>query len=125
MRAALGPGMAKLGVSLRAGYLLKTRLGIGIWVVEGKRIVCIFNAQDFAVACDTATNTGRYGLVSVSGPSPMTYKHPPVVALGIVPDGVQAVRLGVLGRRNHIIRISNNTFVLRTHRPIVVKGVLR
>jgi hypothetical protein len=125
MHAALGPDVPRLGISLKAGYLLKTRLGIGIWVVGGNQVVCIVNARDFAVACDTVTNTARYGLISVSGPSPAAYKHPPVVALGIAPDGVRAVRLGILGRRNHVVRVFNNTFALRANRPIIVRGVLR
>lgn len=125
MRAALGPEMAELGISLSTGYLLKTRLGIDIWVVQGNSIACMFNAHNFAVSCDTAVNTVRHGLVSVSGPSPMAYKHPPVVALGIVPNGVRAVRLGVLGGRDRVVPVLNNTFALRAHRPIIVKGVVR
>lgn len=77
------------------------------------------------MACDTAAATVRYGLVVVSGPSPQFYKHPPVEALGIAPDGLRAVRLEVIGGTDHVVPIVDNTFALRAHRPIAVMGVIR
>lgn len=125
MERSLGPHATRLGISLRDGYFLKATKGTGLWVVKGKRVVCIFNGHTLAVACDTAADTARYGLVVVSGPSPQFYRHPPVEALGIAPDGIKAVRLEVIGGANHVVPITDNTFAMRAHRPIAVKGIIR
>lgn len=125
MRAALGPRSSILGLDMGSGYFVRTRLGVGIWVLAGHRVTCLFNGHSGAVACDTSANTTRYGLISVSGPSPIRFKHPPVAAVGLVPDGVKAVRLEVLGRSDHVVPVSNNTFALEAHRPIRFKGVIR
>ena len=125
MHVSLGPQERPLGIRLRQGFLLKTSLGTGIWVIMGHSVTCIFNGRSFAVACDTASNTAKYGLVSVSGPSPAAFRNPPVEAIGIVPNGIRSVRLGVLGRPDHLVPVVRNTFGLRTHRPIKVMGVVR
>lgn len=125
MRVSLGSQESQLGIRLRRGYFLSTNIGTGIWVMMGHRVVCIFNGRSFAVACDTAYNTAKYGLVSVSGPSPAAFKNPPVEAVGIAPNGIRGVQLGVLGRPDHLVPVIKNTFGLRTHRPIQVKGVIR
>ena len=125
MRVSLGPQLGQLGIWLRRGYFLNTSIGTRIWVTMGHEIVCIFNGRSFAVACDTSYNTAKYGLVSVSGPSPAAFKHPPVEAVGIAPDGIRSVRLGVLGKPDHLVPVISNTFGLRTHSPIQVKGVIR
>jgi hypothetical protein len=125
IRPVLGPGGAKLGLDFKRAYYLKTSLRIGIWVVGGRGVTCVFNAQSFAMGCDTSSRTARHGLVVVSGPSPMTHKRPPVVALGIVPNGAHAVRLGLIGGHDRFVPVTGNTFALRAHRPIMVKGVRR
>lgn len=125
MAHSLGPHPTTLGISLRDGYFLNTANGIGLWVLRGEHVVCIFNGRTLAMACDTAADTARYGLVVVSGPSPQFYKHPLVEAVGIAPDGVRAVRLELMGRSDRVVSIVNNTFALRAHQPILVKGVVR
>jgi len=123
MKVSLGLGLRELSLSFRHAYHLKTKLSIGVWVVEGRAVTCLFNDHDFAVACDTSANTARYGLVIISGPSPSIYKHPPVVALGIVPNRFRTVRLGVVGGRDHLVGVVGNTFALRARHPIIIKGV--
>jgi hypothetical protein len=125
IRPVLGPGGGNLGLDFKHAYYLKTSLRVGIWVVGGTGVTCLFNGQTFAMACDTSSRTARHGLVVVSGPSPMTHERPPVVALGIVPNGVHAVRLGLIGGHGRFVPVTGNTFALRAHRPIMVKGVRR
>jgi hypothetical protein len=125
VRSPLGPRGAELGLDLDRAYYLKTSLGIGVWVVGGNGVTCLFNGETFAMACDTSSDTVRNGLVIVSGPSPAANKRPEVVAVGIAPNGVHAVRLGRFGASDRVVPVIGNTFALRAHRPIAVKGVIR
>jgi hypothetical protein len=125
IREALGPEGEELGLNFDRAYYLDTSLAVGIWIVWGRGVICLFNGHSFSMACDTSIRATQDGLVIVSGPSPAAYERPAVVALGLVPDGVHAVRLGLLGGRDRVVPVVRNTFALRAHRPIMVKDVRR
>jgi hypothetical protein len=125
LQPALGPNARVLELDFEHAYFLETDPPIGIWVLDGKGVTCLFDGQTFAMACDNSANTARDGLIVVSGRSPMKYKNPVVTAVGIAPDGARAVRFGVLDSPDRVIPVRGNAFAFRTRQPIVVKDVLR
>jgi hypothetical protein len=120
----LGRGQKRLGLHFDTAHHLHTVAGIGIWAVRGAGVTCLFHDQAILAACDTNTSIAHKGLTMVGGrPSPNATHSLPAsfLALGIAPDWAKAVRLGVIGRRSRVVRISHNTFVFRAAGPISVK----
>lgn len=123
--SVLGPGTDALGLDFEHAYFLKTRWSVGLWLLKGHGIACVFNSRSFAAACDTVPHIAKRGLVIVSGRAPVGDSRPEVTALGIVPNGFRSVRVGLVGARDKLVLVSNNSFVVRARRPIVVKGLRR
>lgn len=98
-----------------------TRRGIGIWVVEGRGLVCIFRDRSPATACDTRLNVGRRGIyvetygLSKGRPSvPTAYR-----VLGIAPPGARTLR-AESGGAFVVIPVANRTFEYRSNHPVRV-----
>lgn len=107
-----------------ARYVM-TPAHVGLWVVQGKAVTCIFRDLRPATACDTTTHVEKYGLdLEVyhigdgKNASPDRF-----LLLGIVPDRVNAVRLSVRGHPS-VDPVSSNTFGRRAEAPIHFRSLV-
>ena len=98
----------------------------GISIVEGRGVVCMVRDSTATVACNTAGNARRRGMVlEVYRPSTsLRSAQTRFLALGAVPAWVAAVRLRVAGvaRREAVL---GRSFAVRAKAPIEVIGLLR
>jgi hypothetical protein len=126
--ATLGRGHQALGLRFDGAQYVDTTTGIGIWVVRGKGVVCIFHAKTMAAACNTDAEAGDSGLVLVvgDGPIPSPGALPKrFLALGIAPDWTRAVRLQIVDGASKTVPVIDNAFALRARAPINLEKLIR
>jgi hypothetical protein len=128
-KATLGKGQQQLGLQFDRAQYVDTDVGIGIWVVRGKGVTCIFHAITAAAACNTNVDAGRRGLALVvgEGSSPSPGALPlRFLALGIAPDWARAVRLKSLASSSkRTAPVVDNAFAIRARGPISLEGLIR
>lgn len=119
-KATLGKGHQVLGLRFDRAQYVDTTTGIGIWVVRGKRLTCIFHAETAAAACTTDAEAGYRGLVLVvgDGPKPAPGTLPVrFLALGIAPNSARAVKLQLPSGASKI-PVIDNAFAHRARTPM-------
>jgi hypothetical protein len=121
----LGPGN-RLELDFDRARLIRTRIGIGIWVVEGRGVTCAFRDGIGSSICQTSIQARRHGLLLESykvgkGPaaSPTHF-----TAFGVSPNWVRFVVVEIAHRR-HEIPIVNHAYALRAEQPIEVRRLAR
>lgn len=121
LKAALGvlgqSGPARLGFG-RARYVT-TPLGVGLWVVVGRGVTCMFQARTAAMSCNTTYSASRRGLflgVYALGRHP-SESPSRFLSLGITPTWAKTIHFRV-GRQKRQLHIMNGVFAIRTDRPI-------
>lgn len=125
--STLGRGHRALGLRFDQSQYVDTSAGIGIWVVRGKGITCIFHARTVAAACNTDAEAGRRGLALVvgEGRSASPRALPPrFLALGIAPNSTQAVELRTAGGASETIPVIDNAFALRAREPMNLQELI-
>jgi len=128
-KATLGKGQRQLGLRFEGAQYLDTPLGIGMWVVKGRGVTCIFHERKALAACNVSVDVGRRGLTLVAGARDAdagTNTLPTrFLALGIAPDWARAVRLQIVGGGSKTIPVIDNAYALRARAPINVEGLIR
>ncbi len=103
-----------------------TPAGVGLWIVRGKGVTCMFQDKTGAASCATTAQVERRGLfleVYRAGPPPGA-KPTHFVALGIAPDWAQSVR-ATIGRGSRVIPIVDNLYSQRAETPIRIQPPTR
>jgi hypothetical protein len=115
-----------LGLDFAEARFGMSPVGVGLWLVPGRGVTCLFKGGIVAATCDTTSNAERKGLsLEVYKPGPPPERRPThFLALGVVPDGVKQLRVTV-GNRTSVIRVSRNTYSMRAEVPIKVAGLIR
>lgn len=124
----LGMGQSQLGLQFDEAQYLHTALGVGIWIVRGRGVTCILHEFGVLAACNTSRLVARKGLILVGGhameDAPAHSLPISFLTLGIAPDWVSRVRLSTAGGGFQTVRVSNNTFAVRTNAPVSIKKLL-
>jgi hypothetical protein len=126
-RDTLGVDQNYLSLNYDQVEYARTAIGVGIWVVKGNGVTCIFQDKSGAATCSTNVNFVHHGGLLVVGKanqfSPTSFKRPTqFLAIGIAPDSIKAARLRVLGQKARRIPVVGNTFGLRAGAPINFEG---
>jgi hypothetical protein len=125
--ATLGRGHRVLGLRFDRAQYVDTTAGIGIWVVRGKGVTCIFHARTAAAACSTDAEAGYRGMILVvgDGPQPAPGTLPTrFLALGIAPNLTRAVRLEIASGASKTVPIIDNAFALRAREPMNLQELI-
>jgi hypothetical protein len=127
--ATLGDGYQQLSLHFDRAQYSTISGNIGIWVVRGNGVTCIFLARKGLAACNTTAETERVGLTLVAGlkkPNAPAFAVPQAfMAIGIMPDEVRAVRVHSVDGGLKTVPIAHNTFAFRTKRPINIRRLIR
>jgi hypothetical protein len=122
-------GHQRLGLHFDRARHVNTAVGVGIWVVRGNGITCIFEANRGASSCAGDAYVVRQGLELVLGqgtPLPHNRGIPGhFLALGIAPDSVKAVRLKVVGDKSITVPVIKDAYGLRAGAPINREVLIR
>lgn len=104
----------------------KTPLEIGVWLVEGRGVTCMFRDKTGTSSCATTIETRRRGAVLAFYRTSSKLDHRPssFTLLGIAPNSVEAVSLRA-GRKSRTIRVQNHLFAMRSNKPVRVSGLIR
>jgi hypothetical protein len=100
--------------------------GVGLWVVSGRGVTCMFRAVGIASTCSTTVDAYRYGVLLQSykvGSAPSA-RPTHFVALGIAPDGAKTVSVKS-GERSRSIPIIDNAFRVQAEAQIRIVGLNR
>jgi hypothetical protein len=125
--ASLG-GHQRLGLRFDRAQYVSTSTDVGIWVVRGTGVTCIFQDRKAAAGCATDANASRQGLALVVGygrPSSNAKLPARFLTFGIAPNSVKAVRLKAIGGGSTTVPIVENAYGLRTRAPIEVEKLIR
>jgi hypothetical protein len=121
----LGPGN-HLGLDFDRARLIRTQIGIGIWVVEGRGVTCAFRDGVGSSICQTSVQARRHGLLLESykvGKEP-TASPTHFTAFGVSPSWGRfaVVKIGDHRRR---VPIVDHAYALRAEQPIEVLRLVR
>jgi hypothetical protein len=115
---------ALLQLRFDSALYARTPTGIGLWLVPGKGVICIFRAVRIASSCSTTAAVYRRGLqlqIFRSGATPAS-KPTQFTVLGVVPNWANAVSISVDGRRRKL-PVVNNAFAGEAKSPIRILGL--
>lgn len=96
---------------------------VGVWLVPGNHVICMFRAANMAGACSTSARVYRQGLVL------QTYKQRDgrprsYTSLGVVPDHFKTVP-AKLGNRWIQVPVIDNTFYVESKKSIGIPFSLK
>jgi len=121
-------GHQRLGLRFRRAHYLHTSVGVGIWIVPGRNVTCLFQAVEMAAACSINTIITRKGEVLVVGrrAAPDRAAQPvSFLAVGIAPNWVRAILMKPIGKPSRRVPVVNNTYGLRARSPINIEKLIR
>jgi hypothetical protein len=120
-------GEQDLGLNFRRTHYVETAIGIGIWVVRGNLVACIFQARHAAAACAPERQIANNGLSLVVGHADGSRYNMPThfFAIGIAPNDITAVKLMPLGGQTKVVPVIDNAYGLRADTPIRVQQLIR
>lgn len=97
----------------------RTPIGVGLWVVEGEGVTCLFREDSPASSCRTSLATKRQGIwletYKISKAQPGRPSH--FLALGAVPEGVRAMSATIAGSPR-TVPVRNDVWAVRAESPI-------
>jgi hypothetical protein len=104
----------------------RTPIGVGIWIVEGAGITCIFREGLPASACEPTGDTKLNGISLGTYTTDKAHPGRPLsfLALGVVPEGVRAVLARVASSRR-AVRVRNGAWAIRAKTPIKIERLVR
>jgi hypothetical protein len=120
-------GRQKLGLRFDRAIYVPTRVGGGIWISRGKQVACIFQAVKAAASCASNVEAGKHGVQLVVGVGAIKSRRElpnHFLAVGIVPDGIRAVRLKPAGSKPRLVKVIHNAFSMLAGSPIYFDGVI-
>lgn len=122
------PRIGRLGLRFGLAQHERTASGAGIWLVEGRRVDCVFlQARPApASACVPDSSARRNGIALGSYTTAARHPGVPVSFLvaGVVPAGVTAVSLAV-GRRVEMVPVRHRVWAERARSPVEVRALVR
>jgi hypothetical protein len=121
----LGPAQS-LQLDFDQAQLVRTQSGLGIWVVGGRGVTCIFRDGVGSSNCQTSVLARQRGLlleVYKVGNDPAA---PPThfTAFGVAPNWARTVMAKVAGHQREI-PVVRHAYVLRAEQPIEVQRLMR
>jgi hypothetical protein len=103
----------------------RTHAGVGLWVVPGRAVICMFRAVKMGSACVTAARAQREGVVlGVYQVGTASEQPPHFTLLGVVPDGVRALKVEE-GNTIRTVPVIDNSFETSARHPIRVAALER
>lgn len=119
-REALGEP-EQLNLKFNAAKYVTTSTHVPLWVVGGHDVLCLFQGITMAVACTSAVNAYRHGVVLQTYRSSRGESNTPTIftTLGIAPDRVKTIPARI-GKHWTTIPVRDNTFVVASKKPIGV-----
>lgn len=100
--------------------------GVGLWMVPGRGVTCMFRAVSIASTCIATVDAYRYGMLLQTykvGKAPgIRPSH--FVVLGVAPDGAKTVSVK-FGERTRTVPIVDNAFRVQAEAQIRVVGLNR
>jgi hypothetical protein len=118
-------GADDLGLYFANARYATTSNKVGLWVVPGDGLICMFRAVQLVASCTTTAQAYRYGIVlQVYKPDREHDRPTEFASLGIVPDGVKKVPAKV-GKQWTTIAVADNTFYVESRRPIGIPPTLQ
>jgi hypothetical protein len=129
MRRAVGETIGSgriLHLDLNHAHLIRTPLGVRVWVVEGRGVTCVIRDRTATSTCVTTVNARKRGLLlEVYKPSEQPKGLPShFLALGITPNWARSVLVSI-GPTRKAIPIDQHLYALRAEEPVEVKRLLR
>jgi hypothetical protein len=116
---------APLRLRFEEARYARTPAGVGLWVVPGRGVICMFRAVRMASSCSTTVEAYRRGLLLQTYTSPIPEARPTrFTALGIAPDWARAVSARI-GGKSWTIPIVDNAFGAAAKAPIRIIGLSR
>lgn len=105
---------------------VRTQIGIGVWVVEGRGVTCAVRGGVGSATCQTSVRARRHGLlleVYRVGRDPAA---PPThfTAFGVAPNWARIVVVRI-GHHRKEIPVVNHAYALRAKQPIEVQRLVR
>lgn len=102
-----------------SGHRLQTPFG-AVWVLVDTSTtsdsICLASEESGAVSCAPTSMASRLGVALGT----RTKSSTPYQLLGIVPNGVRALKVQVIGGRSKLIPVRNNTYAMQARRPIMI-----
>jgi hypothetical protein len=124
MLSALGAPPNALAID--RSQLVRTR-DATLWVASGHGIACVFQAPQGALSCTAITEAAKKGIFLGVGGRPtgpkLRVQH--FTVMGIVPDGVKAVRLQIGRRTRRRVTVRDNAFAIKARDLIKVRRLER
>lgn len=97
-------GLNDLPLRLNRAQYVRTRGGIGLWIVEGPHVSCLVRDKLASVACRRSAKARRLGIwlgtYKVNRAHPRRPEH--FLALGVVPSGIKAVGVKIVGSKREL-----------------------
>lgn len=106
-------------------YYAKTPLGLGIWMVLGRGVTCLFLNRYGNSTCGTTLAARRKGLsLGLYGHKGSDHPKAVFVVVGVVPAGVTGVSVRV-GHGKETVRVQGHTWGVRSSQPAAEIHLIR
>lgn len=119
-------GIGTLSLHFAEAQYAKAAGGVGLWIVEGPSVTCIFpdgspssSCKPSAAANETGITLETYRISKVHPRRPTGF-----LALGVVPAGVRAMSVTINGSPK-IARVRNGVWSMRANAPIEYRRLIR
>lgn len=101
-------------------------IGVGVWLVEGPDVTCIFREGLPASSCLKTAEAKRNGISLGTYRTDKAHHGRPVdfLALGVVPVGIRAVRVEIVGSRR-VVQAPSGVWAVRAKAAIKVEDLIR
>jgi hypothetical protein len=106
--------------------LVRTQIGLGVWVVEGRGVTCAFRDGVGSSICQTSVQARRHGLLLEVYKVGKDLMAPPThfTAFGVAPNWAHIV-VAKIGGRQREIPVVSHAYALRAEQPIEVQRLMR
>jgi hypothetical protein len=130
MRRRIGQnlnGVGSLHLRFDQAQYEPTPVGVGVWIVEGRGVACIFTDGMPASSCRTSVDARREGIWLGTYRTSKVHPGRPTsfLTLGAVPDNVRAVSLIVGSDPPTTIRVLNHVWAVRTRASVEIQRLIR
>jgi Flp pilus assembly protein CpaB len=119
-------GVAPLHLRFQQAQHVRTPIGVGLWIVEGAGVACIFREGLPASSCRTSFDARREGIWLETYSTSKAHPGVPTgfLALGVVPEGVRAVSVTINGSRA-LLPVEGGVWAKRARVPIKIQRLVR
>jgi hypothetical protein len=130
MRRRIGQnlqGVGPLHLRFDQAQYEPTPVGVGVWIVEGRGVACIFTDGMPASSCRTSVDARRGGIWLGTYRTSKVHPGRPTsfLTLGAVPNNVRAVSLIIGSGSPTTIRVLNHVWAVRTRASVEIQRLVR